>query len=109
MINSDFECKDTELLRSAKYRSFAEDLVNTLQRFDKAKEWPDLVKHIQKVQNVLAKYPNFQVLPVKLTFCKRMAQCLNPKLPAGVHLKVLQTFQTVFKKIGVIFFYYFFM
>ena len=43
----------------------------------------------------------FNVIPLKLAFCKRIAQCLNPNLPSGVHLKSLQTLETVLDRIGV--------
>jgi len=43
----------------------------------------------------------FPVIPDKLLFCKRLAQCCNPVLPPGVHLKTLETYEIVFERIGV--------
>lgn len=31
---------------------------------------------------------------------KRLAQCLHPALPSGVHLKALETYDLVFKLVG---------
>jgi len=43
------------------------------------------------------KYP---VIPRRVTIGKRLAQCLHPALPSGVHLKVLETYDIIFKCIG---------
>ena len=45
------------------------------------------------------------VIAAKLTLAKRLAQCLNPALPSGLHQKALDTFDTVFSKMGVCKFY----
>ena len=42
----------------------------------------------------------FPVIPEKNLFCKRLAQCCNPVLPPGVHLKTLETYEIVFQQIG---------
>jgi hypothetical protein len=31
---------------------------------------------------------------------KRLAQCLHPALPSGVHLKALETYDLIFKLVG---------
>ena len=43
------------------------------------------------------KYP---VIPKKVTIGKRLAQCLHPALPSGVHLKALEAYDIIFKCIG---------
>lgn len=43
------------------------------------------------------KYP---VIPKRVTIGKRLAQCLHPALPSGVHLKALETYDIIFKCIG---------
>lgn len=40
-------------------------------------------------------------MPFKLNLAKRLAQCLNPALPAGVHQKTLEIYEIIFRKIGV--------
>lgn len=42
----------------------------------------------------------YQVVPKKLTIGKRLAQCLHPALPGGVHRKALETYEIIFKIIG---------
>ena len=45
-------------------------------------------------------YSTFPVIPRKILVGKRLAQCLHPALPSGVHLKALETYNLVFKQIG---------
>lgn len=42
----------------------------------------------------------YSLLPKRLTIGKRLAQCLHPALPSGVHLKALETYEVIFKIIG---------
>ena len=51
--------------------------------------WQVLLNHL--------KYP---VIPKKVTIGKRLAQCLHPALPSGVHLKALEAYDIIFKCIG---------
>jgi hypothetical protein len=36
-----------------------------------------------------------------MSVCKRLAQCLHPALPSGVHLKALEVYTVLFQNIGV--------
>lgn len=49
---------------------------------------------------VLQNNAKYQVVPKKLTIGKRLAQCLHPALPSGVHRKALETYEIIFKIIG---------
>lgn len=49
---------------------------------------------------VLQNNGKYQVVPKKLTIGKRLAQCLHPALPSGVHRKALETYEIIFKIIG---------
>jgi len=40
------------------------------------------------------------VIPRRVVIAKRLAQCLHPALPSGVHLKALETYDLVFKLVG---------
>lgn len=42
----------------------------------------------------------YSLLPRRLIIGKRLAQCLHPALPSGVHLKALETYEIIFKIIG---------
>lgn len=43
------------------------------------------------------KYP---VIPRRIIISKRLARCMHPALPSGVHLKALETYDIIFKCIG---------
>ncbi|KAF9347056.1 hypothetical protein BGX26_001433 [Mortierella sp. AD094] len=45
-------------------------------------------------------YPQYTVIPKSLTVAKRLAQCLNPALPAGVHGKTLDVYAYILETIG---------
>ncbi|KAF9430197.1 hypothetical protein BGZ76_000932 [Entomortierella beljakovae] len=45
-------------------------------------------------------YPQYTVIPKSLTVAKRLAQCLNPALPAGVHGKTLDVYAYILESIG---------
>ena len=81
---------------SSKWRAFRDDVQSVLKAFDGAKEWPDVIKCLNKLAKALdnKKYEKFVTIPEKLTLCKRLAQCLNPSLPAGVHQKALEVCST---------------
>jgi len=38
----------------------------------------------------------YKAIPKKITVGKRLAQCMHPALPGGVHLKALQVYETIF-------------
>jgi Dopey, N-terminal len=46
-------------------------------------------------------YPQYPVIPRKMTVAKRLAQCLNPGFPAGVHQKTLDVYTYIFETIEV--------
>ena len=45
-------------------------------------------------------YPQFPIIPHKALVGKRLAQCLNPALPSGVHQKALEVYSYIFDTIG---------
>lgn len=49
---------------------------------------------------VLQTSKEYSVLPKKVTIAKRLAQCLHPALPGGVHIKALETYELILKRIG---------
>ena len=49
---------------------------------------------------VLSNHVKYPVIPKRVTIGKRLAQCLHPALPSGVHLKALETYDIIFKCIG---------
>lgn len=49
----------------------------------------------------LQAYPSFSDVPHKLVVAKRLAQCLNPALPTGVHQRALDVYVHILSAIGV--------
>jgi len=49
---------------------------------------------------VISNNKSYTYLPKKITIGKRLAQCLHPALPAGVHIKALELYEVIFKVIG---------
>lgn len=42
----------------------------------------------------------YQIIPRRIKISKRLAQCMHPALPSGVHLKALETYGVIFGKTG---------
>lgn len=55
---------------------------------------------ILNVLQVFLAYKQYPVVPIQLTVCKRLSQCLHPNLPSGVHLKTLNVYTAIFDRIG---------
>ena len=49
---------------------------------------------------VIQTYSRYSAVPRKLLIGKRLAQCLHPALPSGVHLKALESYDLIFTQIG---------
>ena len=72
-----------------------------LPRFAKALEWPDFMTILKKLKENLVKYKeaNMGVLTDKISLAKRLAQCLNQKVPSGVHEIDLDIYSMLFSNI----------
>ncbi|PFH37119.1 hypothetical protein BESB_035770 [Besnoitia besnoiti] len=94
-------------------RRYEAEVLAVLHSFDKAKEWADLNNCLQKLLRVFsppttssfafsaaAPPPFFPFIPHKAVVAKRLAQCLNPLLPSGVHTRALETYAAIFERIG---------
>ena len=56
----------------------------------------DIGNWLQKIANLLKEHPS-PYISEKITFAKRLAQCLNPVLPYGVHQQALRVYEQIFK------------
>ncbi|XP_030054935.1 protein DOP1A isoform X1 [Microcaecilia unicolor] len=92
--------EELELLSDSKYRNYAAAVDKALKNFEYSSEWADLISALGKLNKVLQNNAKYQVVPKKLTIGKRLAQCLHPALPGGVHRKALETYEIIFKIIG---------
>lgn len=92
--------EELELLSDSKYRQFINAIEKALKSFEYSSEWADLISALGKLNKVLQNHTKFKVVPRKLTIGKRLAQCMHPTLPSGVHLKALETYELIFTRIG---------
>ncbi|GCC29656.1 hypothetical protein chiPu_0008099 [Chiloscyllium punctatum] len=92
--------EELELLGDSKYRNYVAAVDKALKSFEYSSEWADLISALGKLNKVLQNNAKYQVVPKKLTIGKRLAQCLHPALPSGVHRKALETYEIIFKIIG---------
>ena len=71
--------------------------INTLlKEFEKNREWADIGNWLYRLQQTLAD-KKFKELPHQVNLAKRLAQCLNISLPAGVHSTTLNVYNTILK------------
>ncbi|KAL3881558.1 hypothetical protein ACJMK2_027984, partial [Sinanodonta woodiana] len=92
--------EECELLNDSKYRSYITQVEKALKSFEYTSEWADLISALGKLNKVLLAHVKYRVIPKRVTIGKRLAQCLHPALPSGVHLKALETYDIIFKCIG---------
>ncbi len=70
------------------------EISSHLRDFERNREWADFSNWLHRIQETLGS-KKFSVLPQQVTLCKRLAQCLNPSLPAGVHKTALKVYEII--------------
>jgi hypothetical protein len=109
------------LKKDKSYRRYASSVERALSLFDNAlQEWADYISFLSRLLKVSASGrsqddmyltssqalqthpPDQPVVPHKVLVSKRLAQCLNPSLPSGVHQKALEVYTYIFGLIKVI-------
>ncbi|XP_013774408.1 protein dopey-1-like isoform X2 [Limulus polyphemus] len=94
--------EEYELLGDPKYRSYVSAVDKALKNFEYTSEWADLISALGKLNKVLLSHIKYSVIPRRITISKRLAQCMHPALPGGVHLKALETYDLIFKCIKTV-------
>ncbi|XP_034245297.1 protein dopey-1 homolog isoform X2 [Thrips palmi] len=92
--------EEYELMKDSKYRVYVSAVDKALKNFEYTSEWADLISALGKLNKVLSSHMKFQVIPRRIKISKRLAQCMHPALPSGVHLKALETYDIIFKCMG---------
>ncbi|XP_018614544.2 protein dopey-2 isoform X2 [Scleropages formosus] len=92
--------EEQELQNDYRYRSYSAVIEKALRNFESSSEWADLISSLGKLNKALQSNLKYSLLPRRLIIGKRLAQCLHPALPSGVHLKALETYEVIFKIIG---------
>ncbi|KAG0232967.1 hypothetical protein BGW42_007780 [Actinomortierella wolfii] len=87
-------------MNDPRYKKYVQLVDRNLQSFDNVNEWADVNPFLSKILRSFQAYPQYTVIPRTLTVAKRLAQCLNPALPAGVHGKTLEVYAYIFETIG---------
>lgn len=80
--------------------SYVSAVDKALKSFEYTSEWADLISALGKLNKVLLSHMKFPVIPRRIKISKRLAQCMHPALPSGVHLKALETYDIIFKCMG---------
>nr|XP_033803673.1 protein dopey-2 isoform X2 [Geotrypetes seraphini] len=94
------DSEEQELLSDYRYRNYSSAIEKALRNFESSSEWADLISSLGKLNKALQSNLKYSLLPRRLIITKRLAQCLHPALPSGVHLKALETYEIIFKIIG---------
>ncbi|KAG0716502.1 Protein dopey-1 [Chionoecetes opilio] len=97
---SGLSLEEYDLLGDSKYRAYVAAVDKTLRNFENTSEWADLISTLAKLNKVLLSHMKYPVVPRRITISKRLAQCMHPALPSGVHLKALETYDILFKCMG---------
>ncbi|CZS94623.1 probable regulator of reproduction DopA [Rhynchosporium agropyri] len=84
------------------FRRYASGVERSLSLFDTAlQEWADYISFLGRLLKSLQAHPkDIIAVPSKAIVAKRLAQCLNPSLPSGVHQKALEVYSFIFSMIG---------
>ncbi|KAH7401420.1 cellular morphogenesis regulator dopa [Pyrenochaeta sp. MPI-SDFR-AT-0127] len=84
------------------FRRYAVGVERTLALWDTAQqEWADYISFLGRLLKALQSHPSdIPVIPHSDTVALRLAQCLNPTLPSGVHQKALEVYGYIFATIG---------
>ncbi|CDI96745.1 protein dopey 1 [Echinococcus multilocularis] len=83
-----------------KYRSYSVAIDKCLKSFEYSNEWADLISSLVRLIKLIQQYDRYDVIPKKRLLGKRLAQCLHPALPPGVHCKTLECFDLIFRIMG---------
>ncbi|XP_043067031.1 protein DOP1 homolog [Drosophila bipectinata] len=100
MESADALVEEQKLMAEAKYRTYMTNIDKALRSFEYSSEWADLISALGKLSKAILSNTQYQVIPRRLKIAKRLAQCMHPALPSGVHLKALETYSVIFSKTG---------
>ncbi|VDD81929.1 unnamed protein product [Mesocestoides corti] len=92
--------KKVNLESDAKYRSYSVALDKCLKSFEYSNEWADLITSLGRLMKLIQQNSRYKIIPKKRLLGKRLAQCLHPALPSGVHCKTLECFDLILPIMG---------
>ncbi|KAH7100146.1 Dopey, N-terminal-domain-containing protein [Auriculariales sp. MPI-PUGE-AT-0066] len=80
------------LASDSKYRKYTQQVEKCLTTLENVQEWADFIAFLTKLLKTFQANTQYKEVPRKLIVAKRLAQCLNPALPAGVHQRALDVY-----------------
>ncbi|KAH7886231.1 Dopey, N-terminal-domain-containing protein [Phlebopus sp. FC_14] len=83
-----------------KYKKYTQQVEKCLNAFDNVHEWADCIAFLKQLLKTFQSYLQFKEIPHKLIVAKRLAQCLNPALPTGVHQRALDVYIHILSVLG---------
>ncbi|XP_065218037.1 protein dopey-2 isoform X2 [Planococcus citri] len=86
--------------RNKKFKKYVTSIDKALKSFEYTSDWADLISFLGKLNKILLNHTKYPVIPRRMKISKRLAQCLHPHLPSGVHLKALDTYDIMFRTMG---------
>ncbi|KAJ8607577.1 hypothetical protein MRB53_040208 [Persea americana] len=84
------------------YRRYAAAIERTLGTWEIAPaEWSDYIAFLSRlIKTIQSAGAGVKVLPQSNVIASKLAQCLNPGLPSGVHQKTLEVYSYIFSTFG---------
>lgn len=95
-LSSNSLAEDTLYNKDRNYRRYSDGIDRCLQQFDAVNEWAGVISFLSRLLRILQQFVQYDTIPKKLTMSKRLAQCLNPALPSGVHQKTIEVYNQIF-------------
>ncbi|PSK53957.1 hypothetical protein B9Z65_7763 [Elsinoe australis] len=94
--------KVEEALKNDKsLRRYAAGIDKALSSFEPSQqEWADYIAFLGRLLRAIQGVKETAVLPHATLVSLRLAQCLNPSLPSGVHQKAIEVYASVFGLLG---------
>lgn len=78
-------------------KKYTSSIERALTLWESVDEWADYISFIGKLQKALKSHSNPSYLPLQSEIASKLAWCLLPNLPSGVHQKTLEVYRQVFE------------
>ncbi|SPN96987.1 probable regulator of reproduction DopA [Cephalotrichum gorgonifer] len=93
---------DSPVKKDKHYRKYASAVERALSLFEtNLQEWADYISFLNRLLKSLQSRPSsITTIPSRALVAQRLAQCLNPSLPSGVHQKSLEVYSHIFSVIS---------
>ncbi|KAF2155384.1 hypothetical protein K461DRAFT_292251 [Myriangium duriaei CBS 260.36] len=79
-------------------RRYALGIEKALSTFEPSQqEWADYIAFLARLSKAIQGVKETEVIPHSALVSLRLAQCLNPSLPSGVHQKALEVYSNIFE------------